>query len=98
MRTRIAEHLTEQLRSPVDDAWLTVESRRGCDEAADLDNTRDAVDADQRMHGGQRVERARARQRLAVLRGDLRADLAGLRQLSALQRQLACGVDEVARA
>ena len=98
VRARVAEHLAEQLRGPVDHARLAVESRRGCDEPDDLDHPGDGVDADQRMHRGKPVECARPRQRLALLGAHLAADLAGLRQLACLHRQLAGRVDQVAGA
>src|SRR5829696_2816352 len=98
MGARVAEHLAEQLRGPVDDARLTVESRRGCDEPDDLHHSGDGVDADKRMHRGQCVEGTRARQCLALLRAHLGSDLPDARQLARLHRYLSGRVDQVAGA
>src|SRR5271166_3154116 len=96
MRAFVAEHLGEQVGGPVDDARLAIETRSGRDEADDLDHPGHGVDADQRVHRRQCVERADPRHRLGVLRADLGADLAGPGQLSGLHRQLPRGVDQVA--
>ena len=58
MRARLAEDLTEEFGCAVDDAGLAVEAGSGGDETDDLDHPGDGVDADQRVDGRQRVERA----------------------------------------
>ena len=54
------------------------------------------VDSDQRIDGGQRVERAGAGSDLGLLRRHLRAHLAAVGQVAGLQRKLAGGVHQVA--
>src|SRR5271166_73643 len=98
MRAVITEHLVEQVGGPVDDAWLTIETRRGGDEPDDLDHPGDRVDTYHRPHRRECIERADPRQGFALLRADLGADLAGSGQLSAHCRQLPGGVHHVARA
>src|SRR6476646_89634 len=81
----VAEDLTEQLRSAVRDLRLAGEVGCGGHERNDLHDLHHAVEvADDRLHCGDRVERALLRARLRLLRADLPADLAGVHQLAVL--------------
>ena len=94
----VAEDLAEQLGGAVDDPRLAGEVRRRGDEADDLDDPHDALEADQRVDRGQRVERAGAGQLLGLLGRDERADLADGGQRALDHRQLPGGEDQVAGA
>ena len=94
MCAQITEYLEQQLAGAVDDSGLVGEIRRRSHEADDLHDTRNGWQADQSMHGRQRVQCANPRLMGGNFRHDVGANLASHRQFSVDERKLPGRVDE----
>src|SRR6185312_15288442 len=84
MAPGIAEHLDHQVGGAVDDLRLLGEARHGVDEAAEPDDTQDAVEiaVERASRLGEEVQAAEPRRRLAVLEAHLGAELADIAPLA----------------